>query len=125
MKPLLTTLLLLFCLTGRGQYYIDLESGISIPYNLMEYITMYSSLNRHFSNDTIPIIEKKKAEFAEVAVTLWDEYSQECYADSVSYYGDGWVDAKTHKLMSRDIYIHPNKPYFEGFIEFICKKYGI
>jgi hypothetical protein len=138
MKPLLTTLLLLICLTGRGQY-IDSTDSI--------YVGDRITHMKPFITANIPMTPRD-------LVTLWDEYSQECWNDStfsnwkmifgktidtnpdddidVSYMSYDIYPPKHPKMdinysivtTIRTVYTHRD-PTLEGFIEFIRKKYGI
>jgi hypothetical protein len=142
MRTILTTLLLLLCLSLSGQEYkpsvtipIIRDDSLPKPHpdkgwrgydaNIERWIRETNRpRNDVFRSDTILVIEKKKEEFSEVIVSLWDEYERECWNDS-TLTGESMYYFSDSISNTRPFY-HRNKPDpGKGFIEFIRKKYGI
>jgi hypothetical protein len=98
MKPLLTTLLLLLCLSGMGQVYpitLKFWNDSSLSYSLEGDYTDYV-----YGEKSRMVVSRSYIKFMyEVLSTDWDEYERECWNDSIvegyeytwntKYYSDG------------------------------------
>ena len=134
MKTLLSLCLLLLCLSGRGQDYKPSVTNPVMRYDTLpaphpdkgwrgQYIDTTDSV--YVGDRMIPVFPFSAANIPLTPrdlVSLWDEYSQECWNDStstdVSYCGV-FFDGEDN------IFYFHRDPTLEGFIEFMRKKYKI
>jgi hypothetical protein len=123
MKTLMTILLLMLCLNGRGQYFVDLQNGITVDAHGVVRYFLEQQPNHIMTYENI--------------LQNWSEYKQECYADSVSHCTAYWMkdlnswqwpceqtDPMDKPYVKAVITYTYKQPSFEGFMEFLNKKYG-
>jgi hypothetical protein len=146
----LTTILLLLCLTGRGQnpqakiIYLDkkhivdsnIENNIDTNFAIKEIVDDYGN-----TRDLCLMKEYIVPKSAKLLISLWDEYSQECWKDStlecwrLRKSPDNYIGFPCYQVPPEYYKYYPRVEYvyrktgktltFEGFIEFIRKKYKL